>query len=129
MGRSTPRRWLSAWTSAGLANGPSTLRPMSPGSSCEAAKMSTLNTTSVTSARANRFSRKRAMTVLPNRTRVGTSRLAERRVPEEHRALGVGRVTLNRWRPRGRVIVEVGEDDRRVLQEDRLGLLRILPLV
>src|SRR6266849_2846145 len=73
---------------------------MSPGSSCEGVKMSTLNTKSVTSGS------------------------TERRVAEVNRALRVAIVALDRLRSRREVIVEIGEDHRRVGNQDGLGLLR-----
>ena len=63
----------------GLANGPRTFLPMSPGRSCAAANTITLRTTRVMAARAKRLSRKRAMTVL-RRMRRAAARAAARRV-------------------------------------------------
>ena len=73
-GRSTPSWWLRMSTDCWVANGPSTLRPMSPGSSCATANTITLTRNSVMIARPRRLSRKRAITssgAFPSRAAIG----------------------------------------------------------
>src|SRR5438045_7727871 len=107
------------------------LRPTSPGRSCAAANTITLSTTSVISARPKRLSRNRPISEVCGaaprcRTKAATARrpapwcvLPQRRLAQVDLAEGVGLVALDSLRARSEVVVEVREDHRRVVEQDR----------
>src|SRR5207248_3746236 len=110
-----------------------------PGRSCAAANTITLRMRSVTIARAKRLSRNRAMIDPPSYERPGRgtmprpgellSRLADRRVAQEDGALCIRLVALHLLVAGREEVVEVRHDHGRVVQEDLLHLLLVLPLV
>src|SRR5689334_20132830 len=133
-GRSVPISWLRASTARWSANGPSIARPILPGSTWAPAKTMMLSTQSVTSDRPRRFRRNVIMAVPPRLLRPpptgsagggdcpACAPLLERRLVHEQvahcRRLDAGCALLRRRQE----VVEVGEQDRRFIEQQVLDL-------
>src|SRR5712691_1515415 len=115
-GRSAPNCLLSCATALALAKGPRIRRPTSPGSTCRPRKTMIDSNHSVRIAKPKRRSRKRPTDSLPSGLQAG---------PRETDVTHPGRLDPADCRLRRRhVVVEVGEHDRRVVQEQMFDLLR-----
>src|SRR5215207_1203355 len=120
--RSVPSCSFITSTEAWSANGPRTRRPTSPGSTWAARKITMLSTSSVISPRAARFARKRAMVCSSlGRSSLPSGLLA--RLADVDVAHGRHIDARHRGLRRRQVEVEIGEDDRHLVEQHLLDLL------
>src|ERR687895_611357 len=129
--RSVPSSLFRAASASGLASRPRTRRATSPGRTCAPRKTMTLRIQSVTTARPRRLRRNLAVSLascpLPPaaRRRGSRPRSGLSQVDVAHRRLAhADEVRLDGEEVR----VEVGEDDRRLLEEELLDLPGHVPL-
>src|SRR6266404_2196887 len=125
-------------TDCWVAKPPRTFRPTLPGRSCAAANAMMLSSTSVTIARPSRLRRNLLIDRAGPSLRVSAAARpggflscpsGERGLAQVDLAECVGLVPRDLLRAGREVVVEVREDHRRVVQRDRLELLRILALI